>query len=288
MLKFIDKVLIQLSPFLHRKLKNWLNNFRKKNFPKLSKKEFTELLINDLNIKTGDCLFIHSSMRRLYLNFPKKDLLSILQELVGKEGTLIFPCWQFNIRAEDYINENDIIFSQLESPSAMGKLSDVLRSEKNAFRSFHPTNSVISIGKHAKEITTGHENDIYPCGESSPFFKMMKFNAKVIGIGVTVDNLTFVHVIEDTMKERFPLKTRMDKVFDCLCINKNHSEIFIKTKVASKDVSKRDVTDFFNKNIPNEICTRIKKKNMDFFSSQTTKLYGKIEECAEKNLTIYL
>ena len=288
MIKLIDKYLIKISPRLHGYFKKQFNSYKKKYHPKLTKEAFKTILTDDLKIKSGDVLFIHSSMRRLYLDFPKHEIMPILQELVGDEGTLLFPCWQFNIRAEDYINENEIVFSRRDSPSAMGKLSDVLRSNKNAFRSFHPTNSVIAIGKRAQELTQGHEEDIYPCGIKSPLYKMIKYNAKVIGIGVTVDNLTFVHVIEDTIKEKFPIKTRADEVFKCACIDQEGNQGIINTLVATKAVSNRDVTAFFNREIPQDICTRITKEGMSFFSSETPQLYEKIKECAERGQTIYL
>ena len=288
MIKFLDKYLVKISPALHKRLKKWLNNYRKKSYPKLTREEFVAILKEDLQIKPGDTLFIHSSMRKMYLDFPKKDIFPIIQELVGEEGTLLFPCWQFNTRAEEYILENEIVFSHADSPSAMGKLSDVLRSSPKAHRSFHPTNSVVAIGRHARDLTDGHDQDIYPCGTSSPFYKMIKHNAKVVGLGVTVDNLTFVHCIEDVIKEKFPIKTRMDEVFDCTCINAEGEKVVVKTKVATKAVSKRDVTAFFDKNIPQDICTRISKKRMNFFSGETTKLYESIENCSQKGATIYL
>ena len=288
MIKLIDRYLIKISPALHRVLKKKLNDYRKKHNPKLSKAEFISILENDLGIVKGDTLFIHSSMRKLYLDFPKADILDILKQIVGKEGTLLFPCWQFNTRAEEYIKENEIVFSHKDSPSAMGKLSDVLRFNPEAHRSFHPTNSVIAIGKNAKELTEGHYEDIYPCGTHSPFYKMMKYNAKVIGIGVTVDNLTFVHVIEDTIKEKFPIQTRMDETLDCTCITENDEKIIVKTKVATKAVSNRDVTAYFDENISQEVCTRIARKKMTFFCGETNKLYKEIENCAKENKTIYL
>lgn len=288
MIKKIDLLLKQFSPALHFKAKKWFNDLKKKFHPKITKKEFIDLLQQQLKIQPGDTVFIHSSMRKLYLDFPKSEILNILQEIVGIDGTLIFPCWHFNTRAEEYIQEHDIVFSIKESPSAMGKISDQLRYHPTAFRSLHPTNSVIAIGKNAQFLVEGHEQDVYPCGLQSPFYKMMSLNAKVIGIGVSVENLTFVHVIEDVIKEAFPVQTRSTKIYDCPCINSKGEKIILSTKVATPAVTKRNVTAFFDRYISQAICHRIRYKKMDFFSSSTPELFESIENCAKKGQTIYL
>ena len=287
MLKLIDRVLKKLSPSLHARLKQGFRAYKKKANPKLTREEFISLLRNELKIHRGATVFIHSSMRNLYLDFDKGDILGILREVVGPDGTLAFPCWQFNTRAEDYIKENKIVFDLRNSPSAMGKLPDELRKDPAAFRSFHPTNSVVAIGKNAKELTEGHELDIYPCGVQSPFYKLIKFNARILGLGVTVDNLTFVHSVEDTMKSSFPLKTRNDEVYDCLCIDSDGKEKIVKTLVASAAISHRNVYDFFKKYIPASMYRNVRVKNMDFFSLDSPELFDQLKQLASSNKTIY-
>lgn len=287
MLKLIDQILRKISPSLHGRLKQGFRSYKKKTNPTLSKEEFISLLRNDLKIKQGDTVFIHSSMRNLYLDFGKNEILALLLEVVGVEGTLAFPCWHFNVRAEDYIKEHDIVFDVRHSPSAMGKIPDELRMDPKSFRSFHPTNSVVAIGKNAKELTTGHESDIYPCGFQSPFYKLVDFKAKILGIGVTVDNLTFVHAVEDTIKSDFPIKTRNEEIYTCKCIDANGEEKMIDTLVASKAIGHRDVFGFFKKYIPSSMYRCVKTKSMDFFSLDAPELYTQLKELALKNKSIY-
>lgn len=287
MLKLIDQVLRRISPALHARLKQGFRSYKKKANPKLSREEFLGILRKDLQIKPGDVVFIHSSMRNLYLDFGKNEMLPLLQQAVGPEGTLAFPCWQFNIRAEDYIRDNDPVFDIRNSPSAMGKLPDELRMDPKAFRSFHPTNSIVAIGKHARELTEGHETGIYPCGEQSPFYKLIGLKAKVAGVGVTVDNLTFVHTVEDTMHGEFPLKTRNDEVYPCRCIDREGNEQIINTLVASKAISHRDVFGFFKKHIPLTMYRPVKVKNMDFFSLDVPPLFEELKKLARQNKSIY-
>jgi aminoglycoside 3-N-acetyltransferase len=238
-------------------------------------------------VKKGDTLFIHSSMRNLYLDFDKKEILGVLQESVGETGTLAFPCWHFNIRAEEYIRENDPVFDIKKSPSAMGKIPDELRLDPSASRSFHPTNSVVARGPNAQRLTEGHETGIYPCGEQSPFFKLIELNAKIIGVGVTVDNLTFVHTVEDTMKGEFPIKTRNDEVYPCNCVDANGQVRVVRTVVASTAIQHRDVFGFFKKYVPSSMYKYCRVKNMDFFSLEATAAYEQLKALARENKTIY-
>ncbi len=287
MLKKLDQFLKQNFPGLHGWLKGYTRSFKKSVNPQIGRPEFVEILRKDLKVKEGDVLFIHSSMRNLYLLFDKQEIMDILLEVVGQEGTLLFPCWHFNVRAEDYIKQHEVVFDVNNSPSAMGKISDVLRSNPLACRSFHPTNSVIALGKHARELTTGHEEGIYPCGVKSPWHKMMQYNAKVVGIGVTVDNLTFVHAVEDFIKDDFPIKTRMDTVFSCKCVDKNGGIKMIDTLVASTSISPRDVVGFFKKHISPKAYRSVKVKNMDFFSLDTVPIFDEIKKLALADKTIY-
>lgn len=287
MLKLIDKILKKISPALHAKLKQGFRSYKKQANPKLSRDEFISIVKNDLQINAGDVVFIHSSMRNLYLDFDKNEILDILKQVVGEEGTLAFPCWHFNVRAEDYIKKHDVVFDIRNSPSAMGKIPDELRMNPKSFRSFHPTNSVVAIGKNAKELVTGHETDIYPCGVQSPFYKLIHYQAKILGIGVTVDNLTFVHAVEDTLKEAFPIKTRNDEVYACKCIDRDGREQIIHTLVASKAISHRDVFGFFRKHIPRSMYRYLKVKNMDFFSLNAPELYEQLRTLALENKSIY-
>jgi aminoglycoside 3-N-acetyltransferase len=128
----------------------------------------------------------------LNIDFSPFKVLQILIDLVGPEGTLIFPAWHFNYRAEDYLKKENIFDVKL-SPTVMGLLPELARRHSSAFRSAHPTTSIVAIGKYAKELTEDHEKSIYPCGEMSPYYKMMKYDAIIVGLGVTSHFVSFVH-----------------------------------------------------------------------------------------------
>ena len=150
--------------------------------PVISEQELISILTDELGLYKGATVFIHSSVDRMRLDFPFYKLLPILLDIVGREeGSLIFPTAHFDIRAEEYLikNSDTVIFDVKKSPTVRGLLPEIARRQKNAVRSLHPTESIAVIGKYAAELTETHHQSIYPCGEHSPFYKMMKYNGLI-------------------------------------------------------------------------------------------------------------
>jgi len=258
--------------------------------PRISEQELIPILTEKLGLYKGAVVFIHSSVDRMRLDFPLYKLLQILLDIVGREeGSLIFPTAHFDIRAEEYLTNNSdtVIFDVRKSPTVRGLLPEIARRKKNAVRSLHPTESIAVIGKYASELTETHHQSIYPCGELSPFYKMMKYNGLIIGMGVSIFNLSFVHCVEDVMKDRFPIKTRIDKEFDCKVRNYEGDLITVKTLAAHQRITHHNVLRFFKRYIPANICKQVKFKNVDFFVADSNALFNKMEALAGEKKTIY-
>src|SRR4030042_5188598 len=191
---------------------------RLERFPKLSEAAFRRLLTERLHLRAGSVVFIHSSTDSMNLGFPLVRVLPILQETVVEEGPLLFPCYHIRGRAEEYLRRGDV-FDVANTGTVMGILPELARRQKGAFRSLHPTNSVVAIGKHAQVLTKTHPESIYPCGEQSPYYKIVHYDGIVIGLGVDTRSLSLPHCIEDIWQDRFPLQTRMPEVFPAKVID---------------------------------------------------------------------
>ena len=268
------------------KLRKYYRLILKKAYGPLSENEFKNILINNLGIKKGSVLFIHSSVDSLNVQFDACRLLEILLELVGEEGTLLFPAWHFTYRAEDYLRRQ-LVFDVKRSPSALGLLSEVARRHPQAVRSIHPINSIVAIGRYAEEITAEHGNSIYPCDETSPYYKMMSYGGLIIGIGVNTNFLSFVHCPEDVMKGRFPLKTRMDDVFDAKVRDLQGNVRVIKTLVAHPRIKSNDIKAFMHKYVNSSVCEDFTIKGNRFFRADSRALFEVITDLAKENKTIY-
>lgn len=283
----LKRLLAKLLPengFLMLRKKYFI--FRMKINKPMSEEIFRSVLVDTLEVKKGDTLLVHSSLKFLNVNFSKSKILQILLELVGENGTLIFPAWHFNGRAEDYLKAG-LIFDVAHSKSVLGGLSEMARTHPEAVRSIHPTNSIVAVGKNAKEICSGHETSIYPCGKSSPFYKMLKYDAKIVGIGVNSSFLSIAHCVEDVMGNDFPLQARTDETYFGKVKLPDGEIIEVETLAAHKNIQKRNVPGFIKKYIPKQILSDYHLHGSDFFVADANALFNKITELAKQNKTIY-
>jgi aminoglycoside 3-N-acetyltransferase len=283
----ISKMLFFLFPkhtFL--KIRYLFFIYRQKLYRPFTEKKFRELLVNKLGVKKGTMLFIHSSMDFLNYKVSPEIILEILLDLVGEDGTLIFPAWHFSYRAEVYL-QRDKIFDVKRSPTVLGLLPETARRHPNALRSVHPTTSIVAIGKYAKELIQDHEKSIYPCGEMSPFYKMMNYNAIIVGLGVNSNFLSFMHCPEDILREKFPIQTRTTQVFDAKVRNYDGTVISVKTLAAHNNIRIRDFAGFSKKYLSKDVFFDCQIGGSDFFRADSTKLFIRVVELAEKGITMY-
>lgn len=284
---FAGKILLKLFPIrFYYKSRSLYRNFKKKLFKPLDEEEFRKLLTEKMGVQKGDALFVHSSIDKLNITFSPFRLFSLLQDSVGQEGTLIFPAWHFTERAELYLGKGKI-FDVRKSPAALGLIPELARRNPHSQRSLHPTTSIVAIGKHATDLVSEHGNSIYPCDEKSPFYKMMELNAKIIGLGVSTEFLSFVHCPEDVMKQNFPVKTRTSKIFEAKVIDLYGNTKTIPTLVADVSIKNRDIPGFIKKHITPEIALDFSYRGNQFFIAHSSQLYSCIVKLALQGNTIY-
>lgn len=284
---FLSRIIFQLfPPEVFIRLRKIYRGILKKAYSPLSEAEFRKILAEDLKIKNGSIVFIHSSVDNLNITFDTLRLLEILLEAVGENGTLVFPCWHFTYRAEDYLKSGKV-FDVRRSPSMLGVLSEMARRYPGAKRSLHPTNSIVAIGKQAAAVTEAHHTDIYPCGEKSPYYLTMQMGGMIAGIGVNANFMSFVHCPEDVIKQKFPIKTRLDDVFEAKVKKEDGSVEIIKTLAAHPQIKNNDINGFLKKYIPESICRNITIRGNRFFVAQSMELFDSIVELSKENKTIY-
>ena len=276
-----------LGPKKFKKFRKKGYEIKFKLYGTIDEEKYRRILEDDMGIQKGDVVFVHSSTGKLNINFSAFKVVRILKDVVGDEGTILFPNWHFNYRAADYLSDESNCFDVRKSPSMMGLISELARRNKEAKRSLHPTNAVVAIGKHADYLIGEHHQDIYPNGKKSPFYKVTEFNGKIIGIGEPAHlSLSFVHCIEDIEPEKFPYKTREDKVYTGKVIDYEGNELSVDTLAADQGIQNRDLVPYLKQFEP-EAFKKFKRGGSDYFVVNSVPFYAKMEELTKKGITIY-
>lgn len=150
----------------------------------------------NLGIREGDVVLMHSSFKSLgELDGGAKTFYEGFIELLGDEGTLIVPALSY-----DKVNEASPVFNLNETSSCIGYLSEYFRTKvEGVKRSIHATHSCCVYGKYADEIISGHELDLTPVGENSPFAKLPRYNGKILMLGCGTRCNTLMHGVEETV-----------------------------------------------------------------------------------------
>ncbi len=284
----IADILYKLVPEkLFISVRKFYYSFNRIIYPKLTEEKFTQILTSESGLKKGSIVFIHSALDKMNLGFPFYRVLNIILDVVGKEGTVLFPCWHFNYRAEDYLRNPDNIFDVRKSPTVMGILPELARRHKDAHRSLHPTNSVVAIGKLAEELVKEHHLSIYPSGEKSPFYKIIQHGGIVIGLGEKTVSLSFVHCVEDILKDKFPVETLMKEVFEAKVRDYGGNLINIKTLAPHVNITHRDTPGFVKKYISHESCREFTIHGTNYFTVDAKEMFEEMTRMALNNITIY-
>ena len=161
----------------------------------------TESLAADLRkmgIEPGDALMVHSSLKSLgWVDGGPDAVIDALLEAVGDEGVVFMPTLTstFVTRAGSTLGQH--VWDKTETPSRVGKITDVFWRRDNAFRSDHPTHSLAAIGKDAEELVKGHGDGASTFDKRGPYGQYVKLNAKILFIGTGMGCNTTLHVTED-------------------------------------------------------------------------------------------
>lgn len=150
--------------------------------------QFTESL-HELGIGTGDGLLIHSSLQMLGRPVGGVDMYrTMLQSLVGEEGTLVVPTFTLNFPKTRF-------YDARTTPSqGMGTFSEHIRTQPGARRTTHPMQSLAVLGWYAKDLTDRDTLSAFESG--SAFERMLELDFKLLLLGADVQAVSMVHYCE--------------------------------------------------------------------------------------------
>jgi aminopeptidase-like protein/aminoglycoside N3'-acetyltransferase len=156
--------------------------------------------LRSVGVAKGDTLYCHVSLDALGAFEPTDNelasahLLSCLLEAVGEYGTILVPTYTFSFCRQEEFNIT-------KSPTQKGPWStsteflEFFRRDPRAVRSRDPIYSVAGMGPRAKELLLDLPNTCF--GKGSIHHRLVQVGGKICTIGVGLQELTFLHHVEE-------------------------------------------------------------------------------------------
>lgn len=159
-------------------------------------------ILDELEIAPGDTLFIKASMR--YLGYGPSETSSLLEAIlkrIGPEGTVLMPSFPYS----NHVGRAPagFIFDVLNSPSWMGQLSEKFRRMEDTLRSEQYWVPVCARGKYAAKLIAGQRLIMNPYGEGSSYRRMLDYEVKMVGLGVTTNYNALAHVADAVLASKY-------------------------------------------------------------------------------------
>ena len=147
-----------------------------------------------LGIKKGDVIMAHSSLKAFgYVDGGADTIIDALLDVVGKEGTVIMPTFTLS-----FMDKDAPVFDVNNSPSEVGKITEVFRKRKDVYRSKHITHSVAVWGKDAEFVASLPSSSAW--GDDSPFKWLLDRDGYILMLGTDYNTCTLIHKVEEDLK----------------------------------------------------------------------------------------
>lgn len=157
-----------------------------------------------LGLRSGDSVFVHSSLRSLGpVKGGAETVIQALETVVAPAGVVLMP--SFNLIEE---SQRAASWNPTTTPSTVGWVTEVFRQLPGTLRSDHYSHSVAARGHAAADWVTGQGADtglkspwdlspwMKTFGDRSPLFRCYQRGTKVLMLGTSYHNLTFLHLVE--------------------------------------------------------------------------------------------
>lgn len=155
----------------------------------------------NIGICSGDVLVVHSSMKSMgFVEGGASCVISALIDVLGENGTLIFPTFTYRT---SYI---DSFYSNLDTPSCVGLISETFRKTEGVIRTNHPTHSVALRGKEVNTLIKNELLNDTPMGIYSPYRRLADVGAKILMLGCTLSSNSFMHALEEESGVEYALR----------------------------------------------------------------------------------
>lgn len=183
------------AQFFPKGIRPFIDYYQNALFRRVSRKRLVADL-RALGIGPGDFLCVHSAMSRCgHVSGGAMTFVTSLQEIVGREGTLMVPTFTGGNSTLSYVKTSPPPFDPASTSCTTGQINEIFRQMPGAVRSHHPTHSVSAWGRLAYDIVKDHHLSATPFGNATPYAKLIEHRGKVVLINVNANSL--MHHIQE-------------------------------------------------------------------------------------------
>jgi aminoglycoside 3-N-acetyltransferase len=170
-------------------------------------------VLESLRIPRGQIVYVQSSVDWIErAGFRAAQMLAALVDWVGDRGTLVMPSYPFHTTHQAYL-ESSPSFDVRRTPSAMGLLPEIFRRTSGVIRSLDPDFPVAALGPEAGAIVGTEAAALDPFGLDSSYQRMLDRHATHVGLGVSLNTHSFIHVIDSRAEPGYLSPVYLDRTF---------------------------------------------------------------------------
>jgi len=180
-----------------------------------------DALLDELQVPAGDIVYVQSSMdwvRRAGFDAP--EVMRALRARVGASGTLVMPTYPFRTTQLEYLTRRPT-YDVVRTPAAVGLLAELFRRAPDAQRSLDPDFCISAAGSAASEIVRTDARELDPFGRRSTYERLLQRGATLLGIGVSLNTNSFIHVIDSMLAPSYQFPVYCDDLFDATVIDRD-------------------------------------------------------------------
>ncbi|MCS6829854.1 MAG: AAC(3) family N-acetyltransferase [Armatimonadota bacterium] len=159
-----------------------------------------------LGVTKGKDVLVHSSLSSIgWVEGGADTVIEALLAAVSPAGTILMPALNGSPQDSPQ-NPPRMDVNSTTCPEWIGVIPETFRRRAGVRRSLHPTHSVTALGARAEFYTEGHERCQTPCGEGSPYVKLMENRGYILLLGCNQQSNTSLHALEELAQVPYHLQ----------------------------------------------------------------------------------
>lgn len=216
--------------------------------------------VGDLGVSKGDILMVHADLRIFgAIEGNAKDLVSLLLEIVGENGTLITPSFTFSFP------EN---FDLEKSATTTGAISKLFSKHESVRRLPDGMTSYYMVGKDSDSLISNWKNSSY--GDNSIPDQVYNKSGKILQLGT--DILSLIHYLEERVGVPYrEVKRFCGKIIDREKSYDSYTDFYARIKNVAKIIPDPIRASYY-KNLNNSV--EIEDKELRLFNAKDFMSYA--------------